>query len=64
MAELKVEVGVEKAIHNAVKDFAEHVLDKHGVRLDQIDIEWTGGSLDRMSTVVQQTSLKTTRSQK
>ena len=68
MAELKVDVAVnvEKVvIHDMINEFAKAVFDKHGIRIDNLSIDWIDASgCGGIDMIVREVHLKTTSFQK
>lgn len=40
MAELKMKVSVEKAIHSSLQDILQKIWDEFGVRVDDLSADW------------------------
>ena len=44
MADLKMAVSVEKAIHSALQEALQNIWDKFGVRVDDLSADWVNVS--------------------
>jgi hypothetical protein len=40
MAEAKITVNVERAIHDVLREFAQNLFDQHGIEIRSVNIDW------------------------
>lgn len=61
MASVEISVAVERAVHDALKAAAQRIFDEHGIRVDEVNLQWLNVSTsDRIRYRVIETQARTT----
>lgn len=40
MASIDCKVSIEKTVHDAIRETFQMIMDKHGLRIDSVDVTW------------------------